>query len=97
MVSLFIAFATILLGWLFFGIVGVVLAGWLGLLDYTSNAFARRGILIDRQFSSVRKLPGWGGFLVSAGVVALFPFLNVLLLPALVAGGTILCGKGWRS
>lgn len=96
-VSVVIAVAAILLGWLFFGVVGVVLAGWLGLLDYTSNAFARRGILIDRQFRSVRKLPGWTGFLIAAGVVALFPFLNVLMLPALVAGGTILCGRGWRS
>jgi uncharacterized protein involved in cysteine biosynthesis len=92
-ISLFVALSALLLGWLCFGVVGILLAGWLGLMDYTSCAFARRGILVDRQFNAVYKCPGWKSFLLGAGVIALFPFLNVLLLPGLVAGGTLLVGK----
>jgi len=92
--SLFIAVLTLATGWLCFGIVGVFLAGTLGLLDYSSSSFARRGILVDRQWGAVRRCPGWKGFLVGSGIVSLFPFVNVLMLPALVAGGTLLCLKG---
>ena len=91
--SFLVVLSALFLGWVCFGIVGVLLAGWLGLMDYTSCAFARRGVLIDRQFSAVFKCPGWKSFLLGAGVIALFPFLNVLLLPGLVAGGTLLVGK----
>lgn len=88
--SIFIAIFTLLTGWLCFGVVGIFLAGFLGLLDYSSCAFARRGVLIDRQFGAVRKCKGWKSFLIASGAVALFPFINVLMLPALVAGGTLL-------
>lgn len=88
--SIIIALLTLATGWLCFGFVGIFLAGFLGLLDYSSCAFARRGILIDRQWGAVRKCRGWKSFMVASGVVALFPFLNVLMLPALVAGGTLL-------
>lgn len=91
--SLLIAILTLATGWLCFGAVGIFLAGFLGLLDYTSCAFARRGILIDRQFGHVRQLEGWRSFLVASGFVSLFPFVNVLMLPALVAGGTLLVGS----
>lgn len=96
-VSLGVAIATLLLGWLCFGAVGIVFTGWLGALDYTSCAFARRGLLIDRQFSAIRQCRGWKDFALGAGVIALFPFLNILLLPVLVAGGTLMCAKGWKS
>lgn len=92
--SLLIAVLTLATGWLCFGVVGIFLAGFLGLLDYSSCAFARRGVLVDRQWSAVRRCPGWKGFLIGSGFVALFPFVNVLMLPALVAGGTLLCLKG---
>jgi uncharacterized protein involved in cysteine biosynthesis len=94
-VSLVVAVFTLLLGWLFFGAVGVVMAGWLGLLDYTSCAFARRSVLIDRQFGAIYECKGWMSFLLGAGVISLFPFLNVLFLPVLVAGGTVLCGRSY--
>jgi len=92
-ISVVVALSALFLGWVCFGIVGILLAGWLGLMDYTSCAFARRGILIDRQFKAALACPGWKTFLIGAGVIALFPFLNVLLLPGLVAGGTLLVGK----
>ena len=92
-ISVVVALSALFLGWVCFGLVGILLAGWLGLLDYTSCAFARRGVLIDRQFKAVLACQGWKSFLVGAGVIALFPFLNVLLLPGLVAGGTLLVGR----
>jgi uncharacterized protein involved in cysteine biosynthesis len=91
--SLFVAVAALLLGWACFGIVGLLLTGWLGLMDYTSCSFARRGILVDRQFAAVYRLEGWRSFLIGAGFVSFFPILNVLLLPGMVAGGTLLCAK----
>lgn len=92
-ISVIVALSALFLGWVCFGVVGLLLAGWLGLMDYTSSAFARRGVLIDRQFGAVFACPGWKSFLLGAGVIALFPFINVLLLPGLVAGGTLLVAK----
>ena len=96
-VSIFVALSALFLGWVCFGLVGILLAGWLGLLDYTSCAFARRGILIDRQFKAVLTCRGWKSFVLGAGLIALFPLLNVLLLPGLVAGGTLLVAKSSTS
>lgn len=96
-VSVFVALSTVLLGWLFFGAVGIVFAGWLGLLDYTSCAFARRSILIDRQFGAVYKCKGWGSFLFVSGVISFFPLVNVVMLPVMVAGGTVLCGRSFGN
>lgn len=92
-ISVGVALSALFLGWVCFGLAGILLAGWLGLMDYTSCAFARRGVLIDRQFRAVLTCPGWKSFLIGAGVIALFPFFNVLLLPGLVAGGTLLVAK----
>ncbi len=93
-ISLFVGIAALLTGWLCFGIPGIVLAGWIGLLDFSSCAFARRGVLIGGQLRRIYGCKGWPGFLIGSGVISLFPLLNVLLLPALVAGGTLLCAKG---
>lgn len=92
-ISVAVALSALFLGWVCFGLVGILLVGWLGLMDYTSCAFARRGVLIDRQFKAVLSCQGWKSFLISAGVIALFPLFNVLLLPGLVAGGTLLVAK----
>jgi CysZ protein len=92
--SLAIGIGIVLLGWVCFGLVAAFLAGWLGLLDFTASAYARRGILLDRQIGRARRLPDAKSFLLTTGMIGLFPFFNVLLLPALVAGGTILCAKG---
>ncbi|MBX7133636.1 MAG: EI24 domain-containing protein [Fimbriimonadaceae bacterium] len=87
----FIVLSTLLFGWTCFGTAGVLLAGWLGLYDYTACAYLRRQVNFVGQFGRVFRSRAWFGFAVLAGLVTLIPFLNVLFLPALVAGGTLLC------
>lgn len=89
-----IAVATLVLGWTCLGVTGVVLAGWLGLYDYTACAYVRRSVLFPSQFIRAFRSPSWVGFALGSGFITLLPFLNVLLFPALVAGGTILCMEG---
>jgi uncharacterized protein involved in cysteine biosynthesis len=86
----FIALLTLILGWAFFGVVGVLLTGTLGLIEYTSPAMARRGFLMPKQPSVAFKLKGWPGFLLIAGIVSIVPLLNVLAMPILVVAATIL-------
>ena len=69
----------------------VLLAGWLSLYDYTAPAYLRRGVPFALQFRRAFRLRGWPGFAISCGVLSLIPLVNVLLMPALVAGGTMLC------
>jgi uncharacterized protein involved in cysteine biosynthesis len=85
-----IAVASFAFGCCTFGIAGVLLAGWLGLLDYTASPFIRRGVLFTGQFGRVFSLKGWRSFAIGAGVITLAPLVNVLLLPAMVVGGTLL-------
>ena len=70
-------------------ILGWVAAGFLGLLDYSAPAALRRGWTLREQMGRVVKrssLP----FAMVVGVVSLLPFVNLLLWPASVAGGTLL-------
>jgi uncharacterized protein involved in cysteine biosynthesis len=89
--SSLICVATLASGCLSFGVLGVVFAGWLGLYDYSACAFLRKGIPFSSQFSRVFRCEGWMGFALVSGVVSLVPIVNVLAMPALVAGGTLLC------
>ncbi|MCW5936078.1 MAG: EI24 domain-containing protein [Fimbriimonadaceae bacterium] len=74
-----------------FGLVAVVVAGWMGLNDYTSPAFARRGVVFPRQaFAALRCQNSWTLWLLG-GASSLLPFLNVLLVPGWVAMGTVMC------
>jgi uncharacterized protein involved in cysteine biosynthesis len=77
-------------GWMFLGAVGIVLVGWLGLHDFTAPASMRRGEPLWIQIRTVYQSKGWFGFLVCAGICASIPFVNIVLLPSLVAGGTLL-------
>lgn len=86
-----IAAATLIVGWTCLGLTGVLLAGWLSLYDYTACAYVRRHILFSRQFFRVFRNPSWPGFALASGLITLLPFVNVLLMPALVAAGTLLC------
>ncbi len=88
--SLFIAVGAFVFGCCTFGIAGIVLAGWLGLLDYTASAYIRRGVLFPAQFGRATSLKGWQGFALGSGIITLLPLVNILMLPALVAGGTLL-------
>lgn len=66
----------------------VILAGWLGVLDYSSSAFLRYDRTVGQQWPVATKMKGWFGFQIVSGLLSLLPFINVLMLPALVAGGT---------
>lgn len=66
----------------------IILAGWLGVLDYSSSAFLRYDRTVGQQWPVATKMKGWFGFQVVSGALSLLPFVNVLMLPALVAGGT---------
>ncbi|MCE9560288.1 MAG: hypothetical protein K8R88_15230 [Armatimonadetes bacterium] len=63
--------------------------GRLCILDFSAPAFLRRGIHFKEQKALIAKNPRALEFLLSAGVVTLFPFLNLLCLPGLVIASTI--------
>lgn len=77
-------------GWVVPFVLPILLAGWICLLDYTSPAFLRYNRTIGEQWPVVTKMKGWLSFQIVAGLLTLLPFVNVLLLPVLVAGGTIM-------
>lgn len=64
-------------------------AALLGLLDFTAPAYLRRGRTFGAQWSRVFRWRSLG-FALTAGLLSLLPVVNVLLLPGLVAGGTLL-------
>lgn len=80
-------------GWLFFGIVGLLIAGWMGAMDYSAAAFWRRDVVGWQQGKRIRALDGWFGFVGTCGLVTVVPLVNVFLLPGLVAGGTLFCAQ----
>ncbi len=73
--------------------VGVVLASWLCLYDYTASAYMRRGVLFMGQLSKAPRNNGWPTFALTCGLLTLIPFVNVVLLPGLVAGGTLMVAE----
>jgi uncharacterized protein involved in cysteine biosynthesis len=96
-VALGVAMLSLCCGWTFFGIPAILLAGWMGLYDYTSSAYMRRGIVFADQPRQVRLLPGRFGFLVGSGLITLIPLLNVVMLPCLVAAGTLMVVEGEKG
>ncbi|MBC8064744.1 MAG: EI24 domain-containing protein [Chlorobia bacterium] len=86
--AIFIAILSLFCGWVIPFIAPVILAGWLGVLDYTSPAFLRYDRTVGQQWPVATKMKGWFGFQVASGLLSLLPFVNVFMLPALVAGGT---------
>lgn len=78
------------LGFFTFGIASILLCGWIGLLDFTACACLRRGIMLTGQVGKCSGLPGATGFAIAVGILSMFPLVNVVLLPGLVAGGTLL-------
>lgn len=71
----------------------ILIAGYVATLDVTAPAFARRGYLFKAQRKRFFKLKGWPAFLVLAGVFTLIPFLNAILIPIMVAAGTIMVAR----
>jgi len=88
--SILIAIASLVCGWILPLVGPVLLAGWLGVLDYTSSSFLRYDRTVGQQWPVAMKMRGWFGFLVGSGLLSLLPLVNVLLLPGLVAGGTVM-------
>lgn len=80
-------------GWPTAGVLPVLLAGYVGLLDYTSPAYLRRGMFLRDQRKRVFKLKSAREFFLVAGLVTLVPVLNVIMLPALVAGATLMVAR----
>jgi uncharacterized protein involved in cysteine biosynthesis len=70
-----------------------LVAGFVGTLDYTANAYIRRNVLLGRQRGLVFRLPGLPGFYVVAGVITLVPVVNLLMLPVMVTAGTIMVAR----
>ncbi len=86
--AILIAILSLCCGWVVPFVIPIILAGWLGVLDYTSPAFLRHDRTVGQQWPVATKMKGWFGFQVTSGILSLLPFINVLMLPALVAGGT---------
>lgn len=91
--AFFVLFLVVILGWLGFGVVGLLLLGFLAVADATAPSFARRGVLFPRQIGRALRLPGALPFLVGAGALAAFPLVNVLAYPVIVAGGACLVAQ----
>lgn len=72
---------------------GAVFAGAAGLFDCTASAYLHRGVTLSGQLRQAPRLPGWTGFAAICGLATLVPLLNVLALPILVAGGTIMVAR----
>ena len=71
----------------------LLVAAYIGLLDFTAPAFARRGKLLTAQRSELKRLNGRHEFALAVGVVTIIPLLNVIMLPFLVAAGTLMVSR----
>jgi uncharacterized protein involved in cysteine biosynthesis len=72
----------------------VAVSGFVGTLDYTANAYLRRNVLLGSQMRMVYRNPDAASFHVLSGIVTLIPFVNLVLLPVMVAAGTIMVARG---
>jgi CysZ protein len=74
---------------------GVLAASLIGLLDYTSVGYLRRGRTLTAQWRHLRTRLDVDvlGFALVAGLLSLMPFVGLFLMPGLIAGGTLLALK----
>lgn len=86
--AILMAIFSVVCAWVIPFVGPVLVAGWVGVLDYSSPAFMRYNRTVGDQWPVATKMKGWFGFQIGAGLLSLLPFVNVLMLPALVAGGT---------
>lgn len=74
----------------------VLLAGYPAMLDYSAPVYARRDVLLGRQMGLIyRNRDAWSFHLI-AGVVTLFPIVNLLMLPVMVTAATIMVAESSR-
>jgi CysZ protein len=90
-----LAFTAFLLGFFLGPIPGVIAAALVGLLDYTSPTYLRRGRTLGPQSRHLfsRLDGGTLAFALVAGLLSLVPLVGVLLMPGLIAGGTLLAHR----
>lgn len=93
--TIFVAVGCGLLSFVLFGIPSALLAGWQGSIDFTCPAFIRRNIRWPEQMKWVARMKERNGFAIGSAVLAYFPLINLLFLPALVAGGTMMVAKNY--
>ncbi len=71
----------------------LLVAAYIGLLDFTAPAFVRRGKLLGAQKRELKRLKSRHEFALVAGVLSLVPLLNVFMLPILVVAGTLMVAR----
>lgn len=74
---------------------GILAAALIGLLDLTSPAYLRQGHTLGKQAARLFRSRDANTFFFAlvAGMLSLVPLIGVLLLPGLVAGGTLLARR----
>jgi CysZ protein len=71
-------------------VVGALIGGWILSLELTGSAFARRGMKLRERRRMLRKHRMLAiGFGAPVFVMCLVPFLGILVMPAAVAGATL--------
>ncbi|GAA3381889.1 EI24 domain-containing protein [Cryptosporangium minutisporangium] len=72
-------------------LLGLLIGGWLLSVDLTGIPFNRRGIFLRERRRVLRQHRALAlGFGLPIAAMALIPFANILVIPAAVAGGTLL-------
>jgi CysZ protein len=72
-------------------VVGALIGGWLICVDMTGIPFNRRGLFLRERRQLLRRHRALAmGFGVPIAVLMLIPFLNILVVPAGIAGATLL-------
>lgn len=83
----------------FFGLfwLGALLVAFFATFDVTGPAFARRRVLFPGQVGPTLKCPGYFTFWLGCWALTLVPIVNILALPAMVAGGTLMVAEAERK
>ncbi|SHN46966.1 EI24 domain-containing protein [Cryptosporangium aurantiacum] len=72
-------------------IVGLLIGGWLLSVDLTGIPFNRRGTFLRERRKVLRQHRALAlGFGIPVAALSLVPFANILVIPAAIAGGTLL-------
>ncbi|MFG1926961.1 EI24 domain-containing protein [Cryptosporangium sp. NPDC048952] len=72
-------------------ILGLLIGGWLLSVDLTGIPFNRRGVFLKERRRVLRQHRALAlGFGIPVAALALVPFANIVVVPAAIAGGTLL-------